>query len=205
MPRRLSTAHIQKQHDLAGKTLFEDANAWVSLSDIFTNFLQDPSLKSTYLIIDALDECVATDLPQLLDFIIKKSSISSHVRWIVSSRNWPIIEKDLVAAMQKVRLCFELNEESVSAAVTTYIQFKVDSLAKRNKYSNDTRDAVQSYLSLNANGTFLWVALVCQRLSNISGWRTQQTLTAFPPGLNALYKRMDQSWLQKMLNFVNAY
>jgi len=92
--------------------------------------------------------------------------------------------------MQKVRLCLELNEESVSAAVATYIQFKVDWLAKRNKYSSDTRDAVQRYLLSNANGTFLWVALVCQRLSNISGWRAQQMLTAFPPGLDPLYKRM---------------
>jgi len=147
-------------------------------------------LKSTYLIIDALDECVAADLPKLLDFIVKKSSVSPRVKWIVSSRNWPSIEKDLDAAMPKVRLCLELNEESVSAAIATYIQFKVDSLAKRNKYGSDTRDAVQRYLSRNANGTFLWVALVCQRLSNVSGWRAQRMLTAFPPGLDALYKRM---------------
>jgi len=89
-----------------------------------------------------------------------------------------------------VRLCLELNEESVSAAVTTYIQFKVDWLSKRNKYGNDTRHAVQRYLSLNANGTFLWIALVCQRLSNISGWKVQQTITSYPPGLDAFYKRM---------------
>lgn len=92
-------SHIQKQHNLASKTLFEDANAWVSLSDIFINVLQDPSLKSTYLIIDALDECVAADLPKLLDFIVKRSSISPRVKWIVSSRNWPTIEKDLDATI----------------------------------------------------------------------------------------------------------
>jgi len=68
--------------------------------------------------------------------------------------------------------------------------FKVDWLAKRNRYGNDTRDAVQRYLSFNANGTFLWVALVCQELSNISGWKAQKKLTAFPPGLDALYRRM---------------
>ena len=37
-------SHIRKKHDHAGKTLFEDANAWVALSEIFTNILQDPSL-----------------------------------------------------------------------------------------------------------------------------------------------------------------
>jgi hypothetical protein len=62
-------SHVRKKHDHAGKTLFEDANAWVALSEIFTSILQDPSLNSTYLIIDALDEC-ETGLPQLLGLIV---------------------------------------------------------------------------------------------------------------------------------------
>jgi hypothetical protein len=180
--------HIQKKYEQAGKTLFEDMNAWVALSEIFTNILQDPSLNTTYLIIDALDECVA-DLPKLLDFIVQKSSVLSSVKWIVSSRNWPSIEKDFDIATEKVKLCLELNEGSVSAAVATFIQFKVDQLAKRNRYNSNTRDAVQHYLSSNANGTFLWVALVCQELLNTPGWKAQRKLTAFPPGLNALYGR----------------
>jgi hypothetical protein len=107
-------SHVRVKYDEAGKKPFEDTNAWVALSEMFTNILRDPGLNSTY------------------------------------------------------------------------IQFKVDWLAKRNRYGNDTRDAVQQYLTLNANGTFLWVALVCQELSNISGWKAQQRLTALP-GLDALY------------------
>lgn len=157
---------IQTKYNQAGKTLFKDANAWVALSEIFTNILQDPGLACTYLIVDTLDECVA-DLPKLLDFIVQTSSISSCIKWIVSSCNWPNIEKALDTAMQKLSL--ELNEKSVSAAVATFIQFKVDWLARQNKYGSDVRDAVQQHLTLNSNGTFLWVALVCQELSNLSG------------------------------------
>jgi hypothetical protein len=187
-------SHIRESYDGSGKQRFEGVNAWVALSKIFTNILEDPSLRSTYLVIDALDECT-TGLGLLLNLVVQKSSAYSRVKWIVSSRNWPSIEKDLETATQKVRLCLELNEKSVSAAVTTYIQFKVDWLAKRNRYDNDTRNTVQRYLSLNANDTFLWVALVCQELANIPRWKAQKKLMAFPPGLNALYKRMmDQIW-----------
>src|SRR2546421_10093554 len=70
--------HIRKKHDHAGKTLFEDANAWVALSEIFTSILQDPNLNSTYVIIDALDECV-TDLPKLVDFIVKRPYVSPRI------------------------------------------------------------------------------------------------------------------------------
>jgi hypothetical protein len=181
--------HVRKSYDDSGKQLFEGVNAWVALSNIFTNILEDPRLRSTYVIIDALDECT-THLSLLLKLVVQKSSVCSRVKWIVSSRNWPSIEKDLEPAMGKVRLCLELNEKSVSAAITTYIQIKVDELAKRNKYDNITRNAVQRYLSLNANDTFLWVALVCKELAVVSGWKAQKKLTAFPPGLDTLYRRM---------------
>jgi hypothetical protein len=181
--------HVRKKYDHAGKTLFKDANAWVTLSEIFTSILQDPSLNSTYLIIDALDECVI-DLPQLLDFIVQKSSLSPRVKWIVSSRNWPDIEERLERAGHKVGLCLELNAESVSTAVGIYIQQKVHQLAQLKKYDNKTRTAVINHLSLNADNTFLWVALVCQNLEKTSRRRTLAKLNAFPPGLNSLYQQM---------------
>lgn len=191
-------SHIRKKYDHAGKILFEDTNAWVALSEIFTNILQDPSLNSTYLIIDALDECV-TDLLKLLDFIVQKSSVS-RVKWIVSSRNWPDIEERLERAGHKVRLCLELNAESISTAVSIYIQHKTLQLAKLKKYDDRTRVAVQQHLASNANDTFLWVALVYQNLEKIPRWKTLAKLNAFPPGLDALYQQM----MEQICNSDNA-
>ena len=182
-------SHIRKKHDHAKKNLFEDANAWVALCEIFTNILRDSSLNNTYLIIDALDECV-TDLPKLLDFIAQKSFVSPRVKWIVSSRNWPDIEERLERTGHKVRLCLELNAESISTAVSTYIQYKVLQLAQQKKYDDKTRDTVLDHLFSNANNTFLWVALVCQNLEKIPRWKTLVKLNAFPPGLDSLYRRM---------------
>ncbi|EMD86548.1 hypothetical protein COCHEDRAFT_1228106 [Bipolaris maydis C5] len=70
-------SHVRRKHDHAGKSLFEDANAWVALTEIFADVLQDAGLGTTYLIIDALDEC-ATDLPKLLSFIAEQSSAASR-------------------------------------------------------------------------------------------------------------------------------
>ncbi|KAF1958418.1 WD40 repeat-like protein [Byssothecium circinans] len=195
----LLISHIRKKHDHAGKALFEVANAWVALSEIFTSILQDPCLRNTYLIVDALDECVA-DLPKLLDFVVQKSSVSSRVKWIVSSRNRPDIKEHLERAGHKVRLCLELNAESVSTAVDIYIQHKVHQLAQRKNYYDKTRDAVLRHLSSHANDTFLWVALVCQDLEMIPRWNTVARLNAFPPGVNCLYERM----MQQICNLDNA-
>jgi hypothetical protein len=146
-------------------------------------------LQHTYLVIDALDECV-TGLDLLLRLVAQEPATHSSVKWIISSRNWPTIEERLNAVTRKIRLSLELNEKSISAAVSTYIQHKVDALARQKKYDEDTRDAVYRHLLSNANDTFLWVALVCQELTNVSAWKAQGKLMEFPPGLNALYGRM---------------
>ncbi|KAH8645897.1 beta transducin-like protein HET-D2Y [Tricladium varicosporioides] len=180
-------SYIQKKYDHSGKMLFEDTNAWVALSEIFISILQDPSLDGTYLIIDGLDECVI-GLPELLDLIVQTSFVSFRAKWIVSSRNWPDIGERLVNASQNLSL--ELNAEFVSAAVSVFIRHKVLELAQRKRYDNKIRNAVLDHLSLNANDTFLWVALVCQDLEKIPKWAILTRLTDFPPGLDALYEQM---------------
>jgi hypothetical protein len=184
-------SHVRKKHDHAGKSMFEDANAWVTLTEIFADMLQDLGSSTTYLVVDALDECV-TDLPKLLDFVVNQSSVSSRVKWIVSSRNWPGIEEQLEQAGHKVRLSLELNSESVSAAVSVFIEQKVLQLTEQKKYDEQTRDAVLKHLTSNANNTFLWVALVCQNLQATAKRNVLKKLSSFPPGLDALYERMMQ-------------
>lgn len=182
-------SHVRNRHDHAGKALFEDANAWIALTEIFANVLQDPQLRTTYLVIDALDECV-TDQPRLLDFVAKQSSASHRVKWIVAGRNWPAIEEKLERAKHKVMLSLELNAESVAAAVKVFIQQKVDRLAQEKCYKPEIKDVVLRHLTLNANDTFLWVALVCQELERTENWDVREKLALFPPGLNSLYERM---------------
>lgn len=87
-------SHVKIQYDHAGKALFEDINAWNVLSRMFTDILKDQTLQSTYFVIDALDECTS-GLPSLLDLITRISSAYQQIKWIVSSRNWPDIEKRL--------------------------------------------------------------------------------------------------------------
>ncbi|KAH8759991.1 hypothetical protein F5883DRAFT_426221, partial [Diaporthe sp. PMI_573] len=61
--------------------------------------LRDPGLGTTSLIIDALDECI-TGLEDLLDMITQTSTPNPRAKWIVSSRNWPKIEKALGSKAQ---------------------------------------------------------------------------------------------------------
>ncbi|KAK1837820.1 nwd1 protein, partial [Colletotrichum chrysophilum] len=180
--------YVQDEYKHAGKRLFEDRNAWVAVKDILTKVLADRVLEGGILVIDALDECL-TGLQPLLNFI---TTTPSRAKWLVSSRNWPEIEGKLDRPQHKVTIHLELNAESVSRAVLVYIRYKVDELAVQKKYHDETRDEVQRYLIGNSHDTFLWVALVCERLahSEVQQRHTLKILKMFPPGLEPLYGRM---------------
>ncbi|KAL2888910.1 Vegetative incompatibility protein HET-E-1 [Ceratocystis lukuohia] len=177
--------HVRKVYDCMGNKLFENENTWYHISQIATAMLEDPSMKNAILIVDALDECVV-DQKLLLDFITG----SSAVKWIVSSRNRPKIEESLNDATQKVKIHLEINQSSVSLAVDFFMKYKVDQLVVKKKYDDKVKMDVLEHLQSNANGTFLWVALVCQELSNSARWEAPAKLKSFPPGLDALYRRM---------------
>ncbi|KAH7558833.1 hypothetical protein BM1_04970 [Bipolaris maydis] len=121
---------VRKKYDHIGRKVFEDANAWITLEDIFADVLQNPDLPpTTHLIIDGLDE--------------------------------------------------------------------VFELAKRNNYDERTQHAVLDHLTLNANDTFLWVALACQHLQVTARRNVLRKLQSFPSGLDALYERMMQQISRK--------
>ncbi|KAB2102067.1 Vegetative incompatibility protein [Alternaria gaisen] len=183
--------HIRGKYDHAGKALFEDANAWVALSKIFISMTQDKGLKRTYLVVDALDECVV-DLPKLLDLIVLTSTLSARIKWLVSSRNENYIEEKLKLVSDEAKLSLELkqNAEQVARAVDAYIDHKLSCLESLGEAG--LQNQVRDELRWKANGTFLWVALVMQELEKPESWDPLAVVEEAPAGLQQLYDRMMQ-------------
>ena len=185
----LLISHLRKRYDIAGRQLFEDVNAFVALSNIFTEMVHDTRLTRVYLVVDALDEC-ESGLLKLLDFIVQNVSTSfSRVKWLLSSRNWHDIEERLRINDSLVKVTLELNAESVSAAVDAYIDHKVSELDRRKQYK-ELRVQITEELRQKADGTFLWVALVCKELESVGSYEALAVLHEIPSELKGLYDRM---------------
>ncbi|KAH8878676.1 hypothetical protein GQ53DRAFT_706897, partial [Thozetella sp. PMI_491] len=182
-------SHVREEYQHSGSKLFEGLGAFFSLSKILCNMLQDDHLERTYIAIDALDEC-ETGLSDLLDLFVQNAT-SSRVKWIVSSRNKEEIERRLDFDDSQSVLSLELkdNAEQVSQVVNAYIDEKVSQF-KPLKNDATLRSHVRNVLRQKADGTFLWVALVCQSLEKVRRQRVLSVLQAFPPGLDPLYERM---------------
>ncbi|UKZ78904.1 hypothetical protein TrVFT333_006650 [Trichoderma virens FT-333] len=165
--------HLREPYARQGKSLFEPPSAWYALSSILQSLLSDlnNTQQPTCLLVDALDECVNEDMPRLLDFIVKMSNELPHVKWVVSSRNWPQIIDKLKNLGPESQLSLELNAES-------------------QRIQQEKEEAVRDYLLSNADGTFLWVALSCKNLERASPWIGFTLLQKIPPGLDSLYEQM---------------
>ncbi|KAK7184913.1 Vegetative incompatibility protein HET-E-1-like protein 15, partial [Paraphaeosphaeria sporulosa] len=182
-------SHLRKRYDQVGRSLFEDTNAWIAMSEMFTSIILDPDLRETYLVVDALDECIA-DLPKLLDLIIFTLSSSNRIKWLLSSRNELPIEQKLKSINAQARLSLELKEnaEQVTHAVNVYIDEKLSYIESLEDAT--LRSQVREVLRQKANGTFLWVALVVQELEKPESLDPLEVVQEAPVGLHQLYDRM---------------
>lgn len=176
--------------------VFEDQNTWEVLLRIWRAMRQDSILQTTYVIVDALDECT-TDLDRLLEFMIQDLSSNTDGKWLVSSRNEEWIVNHLEtqrenASLSLELLSLELNSEFVSAAVGSFIDHRLQELSKVKSLSSETLASISEHLRSNADGTFLWVALVCEELSKpqLPNRLILSKLRQLPAGLNKLYQLM---------------
>ena len=197
-----------RQRDLINESLPENSNAFFILSEIFDYILRDPSLKDTYVIIDALDECVA-DLKGLLEWITQESSKSaSRIKWIVSSRpNNHVIKTKLKLGGPWMKLSLEKEDyaKELAGVVETYIDRSVCKLAEDNEYDDYDKvlqKGIRHKLYQKAKGTFLWVSLVIESLKEVEPCDVLVLIDEMPSDLIDLYKRMlDQT---QALNHLDA-
>lgn len=175
--------YIKNEADRSSESIYSNANSFFNLSKILQNLLQD--IGTAIFIVDALDECI-DGRNDLIDLIRKTQT---RIKWLISSRNWPVIEERL---RDTPKVSMEI-EDSVGIAVQSYIKLKVSRLATLKMYSQDLKTFILEYLSKHAQGTFLWCALVCTSLENVSKREVRRIINELPPTLDALYRRMLES------------
>ena len=180
--------YVRKNYDSAGRRLFEDENALYALRSVFLDILKDPDLGNVYFMIDALDEC-DSKIDELLKWIISENpEVSPKIKWLMTSRNEPAFIERLGCGHQ-LHTSLELNSSHVARAVASFIDHKVNELAKK-WGDNRLQEFVRESLREKAEGTFLWVALVCKELSKVRRQYARSLLDQIPSGLEPLYQRM---------------
>ncbi|CAG8890696.1 unnamed protein product [Penicillium egyptiacum] len=169
----------------------EDVASWRSLWNILLEMLDRCTASKMYMIVDALDECQDGGMVDFLKLIVRNGlDHPAKIKWLVTSRPLDSAERALLAGYDQVQVSLELNSNYVSEAVKAYITYKVDELSRYHGYREPLKREVETELSTKAEGTFLWVSLVCKRLENVRQDKALTTIQSLPPGLYPFYDRI---------------
>lgn len=170
--------------------IFEGPNAFSILTSMLSQMLCDEEIGQPIIIIDAIDEC-QVGMDRLLDWIASEASRpDSRAKWLMSSRPNVAMTESLRVIPCAQSLSLDDNCARVDMAVQYFIQDRVGQLAQRKALSEGQRRDIETSLKEKSEYTFLWVALVSQRLLRCSRRNIPKELEKIPAGLVPLY---DQS------------
>ncbi|KAI7215798.1 hypothetical protein KC333_g5225 [Hortaea werneckii] len=165
-------------------------------------------------LVDGLDECQPeSDLGPLTARLRKLSEDSDKVKMIVSSRPWPILEEQLSgcsgyltmedtnrhAIIQALRGGLEANPNSRSLLSGVQWQCMDSELWLRNLCPIHNESHGELHVLLHgivdkAQGNFLWVSLVLDKISPLLGFRPiaalRKLVNEFPSELDEYFRRM---------------
>ncbi|KAI9661780.1 MAG: hypothetical protein M1821_009019 [Bathelium mastoideum] len=152
------------------------------LRDFILSAIKQRYLKSTILLVDALDEYSELDMRDVVE-ILEKLSVKAvrskaELKICLSSRHYPLIN-----IKKKLKLTVENNKQH-RRDIIKYVtnQFKID--------DEGTRHAIQE----KADGVFLWVVLVVSILNQAARAghveEIQKTLDNLPGDLEKVFEAM---------------
>jgi hypothetical protein len=93
----------------------------------------------------------------------------------------------LLASYEQLQLSLDLESSYIATAVDRYIVRKLDELDRMHDYGTELQQRLQHHLAAKAEGTFLWISLVCKQLEAVPASYAFQTIEQLPNELNAVY------------------
>ncbi|KAF4994655.1 hypothetical protein FGRMN_5652 [Fusarium graminum] len=184
------TIPFRRIYDTQAKEhLLSDSSAALSsLIRALDQILIDGNLR-VYFVIDALDECSVESRDAFIAYLeqLKTSgnrSKHARIKWLITVRN------DLQLPQNGLLINLEDHSDQLNRTITEYLAVKVEELSIVKSYKAEVQSAIKSRLSEAANGTFLYVSIVCQELRKLPTSSALKFLDELPQGLVPLYQRM---------------
>ncbi|KAL9038971.1 MAG: hypothetical protein Q9214_005066 [Letrouitia sp. 1 TL-2023] len=191
------------RHDLLHHVLedieYEPSRSWsyTQLLRIFQAVLNDPILGNACVIIDAIDECewngrgkLLGDLGNYLQELLRTKH--SRVTFVISSHaKVPPIP---VLKTKSTFLTLDEDEtlrEMITSDIQRYVKASLRSSGRfQTKYESEDEERLEDWTSAivtKSEGSFLWTALVLDRLLTKSTFELKAIIDECPPGWSNIY------------------
>ena len=185
--------HVKDEYDKMGDQL---RDSFDSLREIFLAILRDPEASSTFILIDALDECENDSKQEIAEMFresFKEAPEKQSIKVLITHRpedagDWPL---------ENTGLQLRIDMGTINTDLQKYIDVKVEEFlakVKKFKLKPSTEKEIREKLTGRVGGTFLWISLVLDYISKSKSLsQLEERLSRLPPGLEAVYERILQT------------
>ena len=190
------------------------ANLWAILKDV----VHDSSTGSVIIVLDALDECLETEIESLIqkiETLVSKDKPNSN-KLLITCRPYEEILwrfKRLLDVFPKIRIPGEDNSEKISLEVNRVVQHKIERLANDKGLTTAVTNRLAERLLGISSRTYLWVYLVFDVLEQTTFKKTPDGIDSItetlPKNVNQAYEQIlnkspDRTFVRKALSIILA-
>ncbi|CAN9363226.1 unnamed protein product [Alternaria alternata] len=146
--------------------------------------------KTSYLVVDALDECLEEQREKTLAGFRRIAQCLPEIRLLITSRKEADIE-DLLSSWAVTR--FGIDEESVNQDIDLYVKNALATDRKLVKLQSATKKEIEDEFRKKSDGMFRWAALQLDNIRNLKILRPtyiSQALHEMPQTLDDTYARV---------------
>jgi ankyrin repeat domain-containing protein 50 len=199
--RGLLSQILHQRHDLLGHATSRispiEPVRWslLVLWEILESIMLNPITGTVVFVLDAMDECEPDSRSRVLrsirQFLTQGSHPSSNcIKFLISSRpNVEIMEE--IGRCSKL-ISFDSEYQKLERALLLVVKEQLDELAINGHWTTEIREDLERRIVSKAEGNFLWVRLVLQRLKK--GRQNKkvfyQVLDESPKDLDGMYCRI---------------
>ena len=154
--------------------------SWDLLWSVFRDMLDHVQSQSTiFMVFDAVDECEVDSRTMFLEhvsFLISDKGMKSLpgsgiVKVMVTSR-----QKEQISDTLSAFTCININDQDSAPDMELFIRSSVERLSALRHLGAAVSDMIHRFLETNAQGMFLWVALILTELERRDQRLTNETI-----------------------------
>ena len=163
--------YAAKVHELQGQSTM---NSFTGLWNIFAKICADTRYNTTYVIIDALDECEKGTRTALLEAIRRVAQTpghqgagKAHVKFVLTSRPFlaELSHSRMVDGLE-YRISIDEGLDDYQEDIRAFIQQRVGEISQQRGFPQDVEESLQRTLLSRSGHTFLWIHMALVSLEN---------------------------------------
>jgi ankyrin repeat protein len=209
--------HAMKQYEKDGEGM---VNSTKSLWTILQDAMQGQQAGPVIILLDALDECLATEFEDLMRNIktqsLKCQSSHSRIKYLMTTRPYEQIVarfQGLFNSFTCIHIPGEEEFEAIGQEVNHVIKHRVGLLAEEMRLTNEVKDHLTNCLIRTEHRTYLWVYLVFDHIETEGFKKTkkgiEEATKSLPRTVNEVYERIlaksrDQGTVRRALAMILA-